>query len=528
MKNLIRTLLLIGFLPGLLLLSGCKKIKMATLTTSDISDITLISAKSGGNITDDGNANITARGICWSTTPNPTIADHPTSDGTGPGIFSSELKGLTDGSTYYVRAYATNSEGTAYGNEQSFTTVPAGMASVTTRPVSEITLNSAKSGGDIASDGGAAITAKGICWNTAENPTVANDHTSDGTGSDGFVSSMVGLLDGKAYYIRAYATNKTGTSYGNQVTFSTIAAKAPELTTTAVTAVTLNSAATGGNITDNGGSQVTARGIVWGTAPNPTTTGNKTTNGTGSGNFVSNITGLTPGTVYYVRSYATNSSGTSYGAQVVFSTSISDVEGNIYKTVLIGNQLWMAENLKAARYRDNSQIPLVADSLSWMKLSTPAYCMYRNRPENKDKYGAIYNWFAVNTGNICPDGWHVPTNSEYETLEVFLGIPADSIGTWGWRGNGVGTKMKDSAGWTTGNGNNSSGFKALPGGYRAWDNSEFRALGIITYLWTATDDAINNKPTVAWYRRLDGADTRVYKATTVKIGGKSIRCLKDK
>jgi uncharacterized protein (TIGR02145 family) len=211
----------------------------------------------------------------------------------------------------------------------------------------------------------------------------------------------------------------------------------------------------------------------------------------------------------------------------MFSTSISDVEGNIYRTVLIGNQLWMVENLKATRYKDNSQIPLVADSLAWMALSTPAYCLYQNRPANKDKYGAIYNWFAVNTGNICPAGWHVPKNSEFETLEVVLGIPADSIGTWGWRGNGVGNKMKDSTGWTGGNGDNSSGFKAVPAGYRAWDDSQFRALGTITYFWTATDDAINNKPTVAWYRRLDAADTRVYKATTVKSGGKSIRCLKD-
>lgn len=529
MKKLTSSLLLISFFSAILMLTGCKKTKMATLTTSPVSDLTLVSAKSGGNITDDGNADITARGVCWSTLQTPTIADNITSDGTGAGAFESELTGLTEGTTYYVRAYATNSEGTAYGNEESFTSVAAGMASVTTKAITEITLTSAKSGGDIATDGGAAITAKGICWNTSANPTIANNKTNDGTGATGFVSSITALTQGTIYYVRAYATNKAGTSYGNQVTFTTQALKAPELKTTALSTITLNSAISGGNISSDGGAPVTERGIAWGTATAPTTANHVVTSGTGPGNFVSNITGLTPGTIYFVRAYATNSISTAYGNEIKFSTSISDVENNIYRTVPIGNQLWMAENLRTTRYKNNTPIVFMPDSLMWMhdSIGVPAYSIYRNNTLNKAKYGLIYNWFTIPTGNLCPDGWHVPTQTEYKTMEIAVGIPADSIDTWGWRGNGVGTKLKDSIGWLTGNGTNASGFKAVPSGYRAWNDAQYRALGTINYLWTATDDAINNKPKVAWYRRLDATDHRVYNATTVKNGGKGIRCIKN-
>lgn len=527
MKSLIKTLLLVSYLSGIILTTGCKKTELPTLSTSPISNLTLVSAKTGGTITDDGNADITARGVCWSTNAKPTTEQNKTSDGTGPGTFESNLTGLAEGTTYYVRAYATNSEGTAYGNEESFTTVPAGMASVTTKDVTEVTFTTAKSGGDIATDGGAAVTAKGVCWGTAVNPTITNSHTSDGTGTDGFVSNLTALTQGTQYYVRAYATNKTGTTYGNQVTFTTPQVKAPELTSAPLTTITLNSAVSGGNVTNDGGGTVTARGVVWGTSAHPVITGNKTSNGTGTGAFVSNIVGLTPGTVYYVRSYATNSAGTTYGAEVQFSTSISDVEGTVYKTVLIGNQLWMAENLRTSHFKDNSPIALVQDSIAWMALSTPAYSIYQNKVAYKNAYGALYNWFTIPGDKLCPQGWHVPSNTEYETMELVLGVPADSITVWGWHGNGVGTKMKSTTGWTTGNGTNTSGFTALPSGYRAWNNSQFRAVGSITYFWTATDDAINNKPTVAWYRRLDGGDHRIFRATTGKVGGKSIRCIKN-
>src|SRR5512133_1016745 len=123
MKRAIKTLLVIIPFSGLMIISGCKKTTMATLTTAPASELTLVSARTGGNITDDGNADITARGVCWSATENPKVSDKKTSDGTGSGSFSSQLTGLTEGTVYYVRAYATNIEGTSYGNQISFTSV---------------------------------------------------------------------------------------------------------------------------------------------------------------------------------------------------------------------------------------------------------------------------------------------------------------------------------------------------------------------------------------------------------------------
>jgi len=509
---------------------------VATVTTRELANVTFTTAESGGDIASDGGSEITAKGICWSTSENPTVDSKAepgeiskTEDGTGTEGFSSNLAGLSAGTTYYVRAYATNSKGTAYGNQLTFTTA-VGLATLTTKPVNGIAFSSATSGGDITSNGSGAVTAKGICWSTTQNPTVAGSHTTNGAGNEGFVSNMTGLNENTTYYVRAYATNSAGTAYGNQLTFTTTTTSAPVVTTAVMGAITATTAVSGGNVTSDGGLPVTQRGVVWGIAPNPTTTGNRTTNGTGAGVFASNITGLGNGTVYYVRAYATNSKGTSYGNEVIFVTSVTDVEGNVYRTLRIGNQVWMAENLKTTIFRNNAPIPFVTSTATWIALDTlhtPAYSWYDNNLANKGPYGGLYNWFAVGTGNLCPAGWHVPTDAEFQTMERTIGVPADSLNTWGFRGIGTGTHLKNSTGWTGGNGDNTSGFTAVPAGYRAWTDGTFRGNGGITYFWLATDDAVNAHPEVAWYRRLDAGDHRIFRATTHKGGGKSIRCLKD-
>lgn len=291
---------------------------MPSVTTKSVTGITAQSASCGGDVTNSGGGTITARGVCWSTAQNPTINDSHTSDGTGTGEFTSSITGLTNNVTYYVRAYATNSNGTAYGEERSFMT-QEGLAVVVTADVTNVTATSASSGGEVTDDGGFSITARGVCWSTNQNPTTNDAHTSDGTGTGSYTSSLSSLSYNTTYYVRAYATNSKGTSYGEEKTFTT-SKLAPTVTTNDVTSITSNSAVCGGEVTNDGGAEVTSRGICWSTSQNPTISNNHTSDGNGLGVFTSNITGLTENTTYYVRAYATNSEGTNYGEQKTFTT----------------------------------------------------------------------------------------------------------------------------------------------------------------------------------------------------------------
>ena len=222
MKKLISTLILATALFSCS--SDEQTISTPTLTTNVATSISQTGATSGGNITSNGGADITARGVVWSTTQNPTISlSTKTTDGTGIGSFSSNITNLIAGTTYYVRAYATNSAGTSYGNEISFATGNVQLLVITTSAISNITQNTASSGGNITSDGGGNITARGVVWSTTQNPTISlSTKTTDGTGVGSFTSSITNLTAGTTYYVRAYATNSQGTAYGNEVNFITI------------------------------------------------------------------------------------------------------------------------------------------------------------------------------------------------------------------------------------------------------------------------------------------------------------------
>jgi plastocyanin len=225
MRKLLLLLVLIGTGYSL---SSCKKsatVTVPVLSTLPVTNISLTTATCGGNITSDGNAAVTARGVCWSTSSNPSTSDSKTADGNGTGQFTSNLTALIPGTPYYVRAYANNSSGKAYGDQVSFTTTASQLAALSTTTVSSITSTTAMSGGTITDDGGSPITARGVCWSTNTGPTMAGSHSSDGTGTGNFVSSITGLTASTPYYVRSYAVNGTGTAYGNEVSFTTSAAQ---------------------------------------------------------------------------------------------------------------------------------------------------------------------------------------------------------------------------------------------------------------------------------------------------------------
>jgi len=194
-----------------------------TVTTTAVTSIDTTTATSGGNVTDDGGSSVTARGICYDTNMSPDLTDDHTSNGTGTGIFVSNMTDLTPDTIYYVRSYATNANGTSYGNEVSFetsTTVTIPIISTTT--ITNIQQITATGGGNVLSDGNATITARGVCWDVWSTPTILDSHTTDSTGSGSFVSSIIGLTANTHYYVRAYATNSEGTAYGSEVEFDTL------------------------------------------------------------------------------------------------------------------------------------------------------------------------------------------------------------------------------------------------------------------------------------------------------------------
>ena len=298
-----------------------KKYKTPTITTASVSNITYTTAQSGGEITDNGGQEVTECGICYATSPEPTISDSKVTSDTRTGSFTCNLTELKDGTTYYVRAYATNNIGTAYGNEVTFTTKAYKLPTLTTTSVSNISYTTATTGGNVTSDGEATVTARGVCYSTTSNPTISNSKVTSGSGTGSFTCNLTGLKDGTKYYVRAYATNSKGTAYGEEKTFTTTAYSAPTVTTTSASNITQTTATCGGNVTADGGQTVTARGVCYSTTSNPTISNSKVTSGSGTGSFTCNLTGLTAGTKYYVRAYATNSKGTAYGTEKTFTTT---------------------------------------------------------------------------------------------------------------------------------------------------------------------------------------------------------------
>jgi uncharacterized protein (TIGR02145 family) len=315
------------------------------------------------------------------------------------------------------------------------------------------------------------------------------------------------------------------TEYGADVTFTTSPILEATVTTATPSAITATSALLGGTVTSSGGGTISARGVCYNTSANPSlTSGLHTTEPGTTGAFSNTVTGLSNGTVYYIRAYVTNEKGTSYGTQVQILTGVADADNNLYKTVVVGTKVWMAENLKTTKFNDNTGISNITDNGAWILLTGPAYCWMLNEAATyKNLYGALYNGYAVEDARLCPTGWHVPSDAEFKNLETTLGMAADQIDLWGARGTDQGSQMKATTGWLdSGNGTNSSGLAAMPAGYRYYEDGTFRGTGSFTYWWT-----LSLEGTSLVYRRLDSGSNSVFRAAAEKIVGNSVRCIKN-
>ena len=502
-----------------------------TVTTDAITDITMSSATSGGNIPDDGGAAITAKGIVWHNSSMPSVDDGQhlgmTSEGIGDESFVSNITGLEPNTQYYVRAYAINSQGVAYGEQRIFITLQdMSLPTVTTAEVTDITQTTAKSGGEVTDSGNGDVLARGVCWSTEKNPTLDDFYVESGTGPGAFESNITGLILGQTYYVRAFATNASGRAYGNQVTFSALAGMPDVVIKSKITSageITIVA-----DVTFDGGADITDRGLVWDTEDNPTLEDNlgSASEGTGTGEFTSVITGLTPNTLYYITAYATNSEGTTYSESVYihywdYHGTVSDIDGNVYNTVIIGEQEWMAEDLKVTSYSNNVTIYNLENATDWANTSSGAYVWNNNNIDWKEAYGALYNWYAViYHAGLCPAGWRVPTEVDWNELINYLG--GTSVASRKLKSTR--THPDPHPRWDSPNtgATNESGFSALPGGQRR-ANGHFDSPGYFSNWWTSTESST----TSARSRQISSWDDYIYNNNDNKNTGNAVRCIKD-
>ncbi|MBS1500589.1 MAG: fibrobacter succinogenes major paralogous domain-containing protein [Bacteroidetes bacterium] len=425
------------FMALIVISTGCKKEKkevFASLTTTAATGITGSAAVTGGSITNTGNSTISQSGIVYATHATPTLTDSLRNNTSGGNTFTINLTALNANTVYYARAFAINATGTAYGNQVTFTT-SAGLATVTTTPLGAISTSAATapSGGTIVNTGGAAITASGVCWSTKPHPTVADNETNDQVTNNSFTSTLSLLAANTTYYYRAYATNSFGTAYGNELTF-------------------------------NSGSTET----------------------------------------------------------------VQDVDGNVYHTVTINGQTWMAENLRVTHYQNGNPIynAFGDNAFDWYNTPNNPCLAFVNGDTTKATrltYGLVYNeWAVVDSRNIAPAGWHVATVRDWENLEVYEGVTAaDTVGfpTAIITDGAVGPKLQVGG---------SSGLNLqLAGRYRTSPSFNF---GLQGYFWTSGYANYAGNPQLRYLISVFSSSSSHYQAIDNYYAfgeAASVRCVKN-
>ena len=392
-----------------------------TLSINEVTNVEYHTATIAAEVTSDGGASVTERGICYSTTENPTIESNKVVSGKGTGDYTANLTGLQDSTTYYVRAYAVNKKGTAYGEQVSFMTKGYKLPTITTANPTNVEYTSATVGGNVTSDGGAIVTERGVVYSTSQNPTTLNNKVTSGNGTGSFTCSLNNLQAGTTYYVRAYAKNKKGTTYGVQKSFTTKSYALPTVTTSAATNITYTSATIDGNVTADGGATITERGVVYSTSQNPTTSNSKVVGGSGLGSFSCSLSNLQDGTTYYVRAFARNSKGTAYGNQIVFATNKKPIE-NGHEYVDLGLSVkWATCNVGAESPEE------CGTYFQWGETNEDKVCGWSTYKWCNGYYSDLTKYNEndnITTIELCDDAasvnwggaWRMPTSAEWKEL----------------------------------------------------------------------------------------------------------------
>ena len=320
------------------------------------------------------------------------------------------------------------------------------VASISTIEISNITSNSITTGLKVISNGGSGITKEGICWSIHETPTVEDSSIIlDGSNKNEITISLSNLYSYTEYYLRAFALNGNGISYGNEINFKTKTGLATVFTNTPSEIIPL-SAKSGGKIASNGGVPIISQGICWGENMNPTINDNVVFDSSKNNSFISKLYPLGSQMNYHVRAFAVNAFGVSYGSDFsILSTSsqtISDIDGNAYPYITIGAQTWLQLNLKVSHYRNGDPIyPGYINNNAiynnWYKdFDSPtkigAYTYPGQDSINHPEYGKLYDAIvASDSRGICPIGWHIPTEDDWTTLELYEGMTIEESKNWG-------------------------------------------------------------------------------------------------
>ena len=418
---------------------------------------------------------------------------------------------------------------------------------VETTGVIDIGLSSFTAQGTLVQTGDEGINQHGFCWSTAPGPDLEEDSCNllgPRTETGAFTSKIQGLDRNTTYYIRAYAVNQMGSAYGKEMVVQTDRTfTVPLVETLGVHTITEYSAIAGGMVRDDGGSEITSYGICWDTEQNPTIEGMHKEFSEGTSPFFSSIKNLELRTIYYVKAFAINSTGLAYGDEVMFRTNdtpVTDIDGNVYPTVVIGEQTWMARNLEVTRYANGTLVPFTPEDEWWdsLRVNEKGFCYFNNLSSNGNTLGALYSWNAAVNGQdsldpelfpiqgVCPDGWHLPSDGDWKELEVALGMTALAADSTGWRGN-IGGLLKSTGinSWLIPNtgATNETRFSALAAGDR-FPKGDYSNLHFSTFYWTSSNYNQDN----AWARALGYYVTTMYRGhQDSKEFGFSVRCVRD-
>ncbi len=481
-------------------------------------------------------------GHCWSKDSFPDISDNSTAyEKVLNGTITSNIVELDHNSTYFVRAYFKKQDVVIYGDIKSFKTLEIEPTSTELLDYWNLTSKSVSLNSIVHNFDTIKTDSSGFCWNTVGNPTVSGDNTIGNivkyyVGYDIIVANISDLEVNTAYYFRSYAVNEAGISYSNQIEIKTTDGT-PIIETVGFDEVTLSSLKIGGKIISSEGKEIIEKGICWNINGQPIIDDNIHVEGAGYESYISFIEGLTEGETYYFRAYAISSNGIGYGNELSVTLtedylSIKDIDGNWYNVVKIGNQFWLKENLKTTHYADGTAI-LDGSEIAYLNVNDK-YWMIPTDVIDKDSYvdtyGLLYTWSAAINGfvgsnsnpsniqGVCPDGWHIPSDSEWDELaDIYgggimnVGGPLKDLGYEYWNQPNLGAT-------------NESGFTALPAGYR-YDSPDYGDAGNSAHFWTSSE-YVNNSD-YAMYRACQSSYASLYHQEISKKSGFSVRCVKD-